>query len=615
MTTQQSNTRRPFRGGDRRRGGRPGGHHRRPMRRDGAQGQHNGEPREKGSETAIIPPPGENIRVVTLGGVEEIGRNMTAIEYKDDIIVIDAGFMFKAEETPGIDYILPNTKYLEERKDKIRALIVTHGHLDHVGGIPYIMDRIGNPPIYTRNLTAIMIQKRQEEFPHMPALDMRIVEKTDQIKIGNLPVSFFAVTHTIPDSMGIIIDTPHGAIVTPGDYKLNHVDGVPVEEEEKEYEIFKDKKVLLMFADSTNIENPGFSTPEYLVHESLDEIIKNIKGRLIISAFASQLARLTKVIESCERYGKKVVIEGRSMRVNIEIAEAAGMLKVKKGTILSVQEMDSVPPDRVVMLVTGAQGDEYSALPRIALGLHKSVKLSNRDTVLLSSSIIPGNEKKVQKLKDNIARKGARIIHYRTSETFIHSTGHGNRGELEWLHRKIKPKFFIPVHGHHYNLRLHAELAESVGMKPENIVVPDTGSIIDITDNGEKITVLPEKAPSGLVLVDGFAVGDIQEVVLRDRQMLAEDGVFVIFAIVNTSTGKLRKSPDIISRGFVYLRESQDLLRNARFIIKKTIEDLATGMNPINFDYIKDNLTDQVAKFLFQKTAKRPIVIPVLVGV
>jgi ribonuclease J len=540
---------------------------------------------------------------------------MTAIEYKDDIIVIDAGFMFKEEETPGIDYILPNTKYLEERKDKIRALIITHGHLDHIGGLPYIIERIGNPPIYTRNLTAIMIQKRQAEFPHLPQLDMRIVEKTDRIRMGDLPVSFFAVTHTIPDSMGIVIDTPFGAIVTPGDYKLNHVDGVPVAEEEEEYKIFKEKKVLLMFADSTNIENPGFSTPEYLVHQNLDEIIKNIKGRLIISAFASQLARLTKVIESCEKYGKKVVVEGRSMKVNIEIAEAAGMLHVKKGTLLSVQEMDSYPPDKIIMLVTGAQGDEFSALPRIALGAHKYVKLSNRDTVLLSSSIIPGNEKKVQKLKDNIARKGARIIHYRTSETFIHSTGHGNRGELEWLHRRVQPKFFIPVHGYHYNLKLHAELAESIGMARDHIVVPNTGSVIEITDNGEKIMVRDERAPSGLVLVDGFAVGDIQEVVLRDRQMLAQDGVFVIFAIVNTTTGKLRKSPDIISRGFVYLRESQDLLRNARFIIKKTIEDLGANMNPINFDYIKDNLTDQVSKFLFQKTAKRPIVIPVLVGV
>lgn len=564
---------------------------------------------------AVIPEVGNNIRVITLGGVEEIGRNMTAIEIGNDIIVIDAGFMFKEEETPGIDYILPNTKYLEERKDRIRALIITHGHLDHIGGLPYIIDRIGNPPIYTRNLTAIMIQKRQAEFPHLEPLDIKVVEKTDQIKIGNLPVRFFAVTHTIPDSMGIIIETPHGSIVTPGDFKLNHVDGVATEDEEKEYSIFEKEKVLLMFADSTNIENPGFSTPESVVIKNLDEIIKNIRGRLIIGTFSSQLSRMISIIQICEKYGKFIAIEGRSMKVNIEITEAAGMLKVKKGTIINGQDLDSYPPDKVVILSTGAQGEEFAALMRIATGTHKYIKFSKRDTVLLSSSIIPGNEKSVQKLKDNIARQGAKIIHYRTSDVYIHSTGHANRGEIEWLHKKIKPKFFIPVHGHHYHLKLHAELAENLGMKEENIVVPDTGSIIEISEDGEKIAPLPVKAPSGLMLVDGFAIGNVQEVVLRDRQMLAQDGVFVVFALVNISTGKLRKSPDIISRGFVYLRESQDLLRNARFIVKKNIEDMTAKMNPINFDYVKDVVTDELAKFLFQKTAKRPIVIPVLVGI
>jgi ribonuclease J len=562
----------------------------------------------------FIPSPGENIRIITLGGVEEIGRNMTAIEYKDDIIVIDAGFMFKEEETPGIDYILPNTKYLEERKDKIRALIITHGHLDHIGGLPYIIDRIGNPPIYTRNLTSIMIQKRQTEFPHLEALNIKIVEKDDRIKVGNLSVRFFSVTHTIPDSMGIIIETPFGSIVTPGDFKLNHFDGIALPEEEKEYDFFKDEKVLLLLADSTNVENPGFSTPESVVHKNLEEIIKNIKGRLIIGTFASQLARLIKIINICEQLGKKIAVEGRSMKVNIEIAELAGMLKVKKDTIINSQDIESYPPDKVIVLSTGAQGEEFAALMRIATGNHKTIKLSKRDTVLLSSSIVPGNEKSVQKLKDNLARQGAHIIHFRTSDVYIHSTGHGNRGELEWLHKKIKPKFFVPIHGHHYHLKLHAELAESLGMKEGTVVIPETGSLIELSDNGEKITSLPMKAPSGLMLVDGFAVGNMQEVVLRDRQMLAQDGVFVVFAVINLSTGTLRKSPDIISRGFVYLRESQELLRQARFIIKKNIEDLARGMNPINFDYIKDIVTDEISRFLFQKTAKRPIVIPVLVG-
>lgn len=563
-----------------------------------------------------IPPlaPG-NVRIIPLGGVEEIGRNMTMVEYGDDIIVIDAGFQFQEEDTPGIDYILPNTKYLEENKHKIRAVLVTHGHLDHIGGIPYIMPRIGNPPLYTRNLTGIMIKKRQEEFPHLEPLDIRPVEKNDRLLLGKLPVRFYGVTHTIPDCMGIIIETPMGAVVTPGDYKLNHVDGVPTEAEENEYRIFDDMKVLLLMADSTNIENPGFSTPESIVHKNLEEIIRSIKGRLIIGTFASQLERMIRIIQAAESFGKKIIVEGRSMKSNIEIAQLANMLKVKKGTIVNSTEIESYPPDKIVILSTGAQGEEFAALMRMANKQHKNIRIGKRDTVLLSSSIIPGNEKSVQKLKDNLARQGAKIIHYRTSDVYIHSTGHGNRGELEWLHRKIKPKFFVPIHGHHYMLRLHAELAESVGLSEQNIVIPDNSAVIEIQDGGNKIVRLKEKAPDGLMMVDGFSVGDIQEVVIRDRQMLAQDGMFVIIASVNTSTGKLKKSPDIISRGFVYLRESQDLLQQTRYIIKKTIEEGVAGMNPINFEYVKQIVTDNVAKFLFQQTAKRPIVIPVLLGV
>lgn len=576
----------------------------------------NGEtkPFTKKAETKI-PPAGDNIRIIPLGGVEEIGRNMTMIEYKDDIIVIDAGFQFQEEDTPGIDYILPNTKYLEERKDKIRAVIITHGHLDHIGGIPYIMPRIGNPPIYTRNLTGIMIKKRQEEFPHVPPLDIKSIEKDERLMLGKLPVRFFGVTHTIPDSMGIIIETPYGAIVTPGDYKLDHMDGKPTDEEEDQYKVFDNMNVLLMFADSTNIENPGFSTPESVVHKNLEEIIRSIKGRLIIGTFASQMERMIKIIEVAEKYNKKIVVEGRSMKTNIEIAQLADMLKVKKGTIINAQDAESFPPDRIVILSTGAQGEEFAALMRMANKQHKYLKITKRDTVLLSSSIIPGNEKSVQKLKDNLARQGAKIIHYRTSDVYIHSTGHGNRGELEWLHKKVKPKFFVPVHGHHYMLTLHAELAENLGMPEQNIIVPDNSSIIEIQEEGQKLVKLKEKAPDGLMMVDGFSVGDIQEVVIRDRQMLAQDGMFVIIASINTSTGKLKKSPDIISRGFVYLRESQDLLQQTRYIIKKTIEDTVAGMHPINFDYVKQVVTDNVSKYLFQQTAKRPIVIPVLLGV
>ncbi len=567
-------------------------------------------------EDDIVPPlDNDTIRILTLGGVEEVGKNMTAIEFRNDIIIVDMGFQFKEESTPGIDYILPNTKYLEERKSKIRAVVITHGHLDHTGGIPYIMDRIGNPPIYTRNLTSILIKKRQTEFPHLPNLDIRVVEKNEVVRIGELALRFFSVTHTVPDSMGIIIETPYGPIVLPGDYKLDHVDGVPTEQEEEEYKIFEKEKVLLLMSDSTNIENPGFSTPEKLVHKNLEEIIKNIKGRLIIGTFASQMERMVKIIEIAEKYGKKIVVEGRSMKTNIEIATLAGILKVKKDTIISSQDADGVPPDRIVVLATGAQGEEFAALMRMATKSHKFLRINDRDTVLLSSSIIPGNEKTVRGLKDNLARQGAKIIHYRTSDVYIHSSGHGNRGEIEWLHRKIKSKFFIPVHGWHSMLRLHAELAETLGMPKKNIAIPDDGSIMEIRNKGAEMVKLEQKAPSGLVMVDGFSIGDVQEVVIRDRQMLAQDGMFVIVAIINTTTGKLKKSPDIISRGFIYLRESQELLRSARLIIKKTIEDETAGMNPIDFDYLKGIVIDQLSKFLFQKTAKHPIVMPVLIGV
>lgn len=563
----------------------------------------------------VIPTVGESIRIIPLGGVEEIGKNMTVVEIGNDIIVIDAGFQFKEEDTPGIDYILPNTKYLEERKDRVRAIIITHAHLDHIGAIPFIMERIGNPPMYTRNLTALMVKKRQTEFPHLQPIDFKVVENNERIRIGNLTVGFFGVTHSIPDSMGVIIETPYGNIVTPGDYKLEHMDGIPSEREEAEYKIFDKEKTLVLLTDSTNIENPGFSTPESLVIENLEEIIKNSKSRLIMTMFASHIYRMAAIVKACEKFGKKLVVEGRSMKNNIEITIFAGIINVGKEVIIKPEEMDQYPPDKIVMLVTGAQGDEFSFLGRLINDNYKYFKLSPKDTVLLSSSIVPGNEKAVQKLKDGIARKGAHIMHYRSSEVYIHSTGHGNRGEIEWLHKKIKPKFFIPIHGSHYMLKLHAELAEQLGMQKDNIIVPDDGMIIEIQEGGAKMVKLKETAPSGTVMVDGFTVGDIQEVVIRDRQILAQDGIFVFVAMIDAKTGKLKKSPDIISRGSVYLRESQDLLREARFLIKRAIERSIVTTSPMNFDHVKNVVADEMSRFLFQQTAKRPIVIPVLLSV
>ncbi len=566
--------------------------------------------------TNLIPSPLPGvIRIIPLGGVEEIGKNMTAVEIGNDIIVIDAGMQFKTEDTPGIDYIIPNTTYLEERKDKIRGMFITHGHLDHIGGIPLVMSRIGNPPLYSRNLSILLIKKRQEEFPHLPPLNINVVEKDSIIYAGSIRIRFFGVTHTVPDSMGIVIETPYGSIVTAGDYKLDQIDGKVSEEEEKEYAFFDKEKVLLLLTDSTNIENEGFAIPEIKVHEGLEKLIKQSSGRIIIAAFASHITRLVKIVSIAEELGKKIILDGRSLKTNMEVCEQAGLFKPKKGTIIPVEDADNYPPNKVIVLMTGAQGEEFASLNRAANKTHKKFTIRKGDTIILSASIVPGNEISVQHLKDNLARHGVKIISYRTSEETIHATGHGNQEDIKWLHRKTHPKFFIPIHGWHSMLVKHKEIAMSLGMSEENIIVPDNGSIIEITDEGTKIGVRKEKAPSNPMMVDGFSVGDEQEIVIRDRQMLAQDGMFVLIATIDSITGKLRKSPDIISRGFIYLKENQELLHQVRLIIKKTIEDGSKGMHPINFDIIKTNLGDNISKFLFQKTAKRPLVIPVLLSV
>jgi ribonuclease J len=554
-----------------------------------------------------------DIRIIPLGGVEEVGRNMTAIEYRSDIIVVDAGFQFRDEDTPGIDYILPNTAYLEERKEKIRAVFITHGHLDHIGGIPYLMPRLGNPPLYSRQFGALLIKKRQEEFPHIPGLDLRIIEGNETITISeHLKVDTFPISHTIPDSMGLVIHTAAGDIVFIEDVRVDNMNGVPTDEEVAQYQRFKDKEVLLLTMDSTSIEKPGFSLSEQTVVKNITEIIRTVKTRLIVATFASQVERIIAIINACKQLNKKVVIEGRSMKVNVEIIKNLKLVDTAD-VVIPIEDIEKYPKDRIVMIVTGAQGEEFATLMRMANKSHKHIKMEPTDTILLSSSIIPTNYKAVVKLKDNLYRSASRIITYLDSD--VHASGHGNRDELRWIHQQIKYRFFIPLHGQHYMLRQHAELAATMGVARENIVVPDNGSLIDISADGKSITTHKEKAPSNPVMVDGFAVGGVQEVVLRDRQMLAEDGMFVIIASVNSATGKLKKSPDIISRGFVYLRESQDLLNQARLITKRTIESTAAGQRPINFDYIKDTVTDSVSRFLFQKTAKRPIVIPVLIGV
>lgn len=567
-------------------------------------------PRQK--PQAKIPAVPENaVRIVPLGGVEEIGRNMTAVEVGNDIYILDAGFQFKEDETPGIDYILPNTGYLEENRDKIRGLLISHGHLDHIGGIPYIMDRVGNPMIYTRKLTGKMIQKRQEEFAGAPVV-IREVEKDEAIRLGDHVIRFFGVTHTVPDSMGIIIETPWGDVVFTGDIKLNHDNGEPSDEEKREFSIFQNRKVLALLMDSTNVWQPGFSIPEKNVYATLEKIVKDSNSRLIIAMFASHLERLIRVIHFAEEAGKKIIIDGRSMRTNIEIARELGLVKYKDESVVSVENMAQYPPEKLVILATGAQGDEFASLARIGNKTHKYIRLQPTDTVVLSSSVIPGNERAVQKLKDNLSRQGAHIITYHASD--VHASGHGNREEAAWIHKQVKPKFFIPVHGYHYMLRVHGHLAHELGMPKENVMIPDNGSIIEIFE-GEKITKNSIKAPSELRVVEGHVVSELSDVLMRDRKALGQEGFCVVVATVDRRTGRLHKSPDIISRGFVYLRDNKDLMDQTRLIIRKSVEGSMKNPRSADLDAAREDLAENVSRFLLMKTHKRPIVIPVIVSV
>lgn len=565
------------------------------------------------AEASPIDEKSDSVRIIPLGGVEEVGKNMTLIEYKGHIVIVDMGFQFTDEETPGVDYIIPDTSYLEARKKRISGVVITHGHLDHIGGIPYMIDKIGNPKIYTRNLTALMIKKRHEEFPHLPELNLEIVETNSKIQIcEGFSMRFFKVTHTIPDSMGVIFETPMGNAIFTGDLKVDHNDDGPTDEEIKEFGELGKQNNLVLLADSTNADVAGWSHSEKYVHSNIEDLIRNTKGRLIIGTFASLLERLMFIIDICAKTGKKVVVDGRSMKTNIEIAKMAEMLNPPKDLMISVDEIDNYPQDKIVILATGAQGDRYASLMRMSKGSHKKIKLTKHDTIILSSSIVPGNEKSVQRLKDGLARHGARILHYKTLD--IHASGHANHDELKWIQEQIKPKFFIPIHGYHHFLQVHKTIAMEAGMSEDNVVIPDNGTIIEFYDGGTKVRKLKDSASSRVVMIDATS-DDLSDIVVRDRKQLSEDGIFVVIVTTDAKTGAVIKSPDIISRGFIYLKESRDLLQEARKMSRKAVEDVTKGAHPINYDYAKNSLRDSIERLLSRKTGKRPIVLPVILEV
>ena len=465
------------------------------------------------------------------------------------------------------------------------------------------------PRLVTPNHTSILTgydKKRQEEFVHLPKLNINVVEQKDTVKLGNFKLHFFGATHTIPDTLGIILETPFGNIIMTGDIKIETVNNEPVPFEVETYSKLGAENNLLLIADSTNVEKEGFSFPEKVVHDNLKQLIERAPGRIVVSTFASLFDRIVYVIQAAELLGKKVVVEGRSMKTNVEIARELGILKVKDSTIVSADRMEEYPK------INWSSCTDARAIISPMRISNKTINMWNY-TKVHGLTIQLGCPYDVARLKDNLARQGARILHYGVAE--IHSSGHSYRGEIEYIHKMIKAKYFIPVHGSHYMLRVHERVAQELGVKDENIIVPDNGSVIEIADAGKKFYLLKETASSRVVMVDGLGTGNVEEVVIRDRQLLSQDGMFVIIATIDVKTGKVRKSPDIISRGFVYLKESQDMLHTVRNLIKKSIEDSTSKMHPVNFDYVKNTVREEVGRYLFQKTHKRPIILPVLIEV
>ena len=565
-------------------------------------------------ETDHIPPLKDgDIRIIHLGGVEEIGRNMSLVEYKDTILVIDCGVQFTETNTPGIDFILPNTRYLEERKHKIKGVLVTHGHLDHIGSIPYIMPRIGNPQIYSRLFTSLMIKKRQEEFPHLAPLTINVVEKGDSVTLGDLKVRFFSVDEEVPAELGLIIETPYGDIVHTGDLRLQHADATPTEAAQEEYKVFENRKTLLLMADSVGSENSGLSLTRKETKQHLEKCIQKAGGRIILATFSSQVEKLLDIVELAKKYNRKIVLEGKTMLINKEAAREANLISPSEDIFIRQEQLPNYEDNAIIIVTSAQEGEEFSSLGRIANKTHRLIKISSKDTVIMSSAVTPGIRRTIQVVKDKFSREGVRIVEWENSD--LYSSGHAYADELVWMHNRIAPKFFIPIHGCHYMLRVHSDIKRRQGLPENALMIPDNGMIIEITNEGRSIGSLKEKAPSDIVVVDGTSVGKIQDVVMRDRQTLAEDGMFVVIGVIDSHTHTLKKSPDLISRGFVYLKESQELLYQTRLLTKKVIDESLSKGGYSNLDQMKQDIAEATTKFLLQKTAKRPVIIPVIISV
>ncbi len=547
------------------------------------------------------------LKVIPLGGVSEIGKNMMVMEYADDIIIIDTGLMFPSEEMLGIDLVIPDISYLLERREKIKGIIITHGHEDHIGALPYLLPQL-DVPVYSTKLTHGLISVKLKERRALTGARLKVISPGEQFTLGQFKIELFPVCHSIPDAVGLIIYTPVGTVVHSGDFKLDYT---PVDNKPTDLSRLAQlgaQGVLLLLSDSTYAEVPGYTPSERVVGETLDRVIANATGRVIVTTFSSLVSRVQQVIDSAARHQRRVFIVGRSMNDTSHMALELGYLNAPDGILARLDELHGLPRNKIVFITTGSQGEPTSALVRMANRDHRQLHIMRGDTVVISATPVPGNESLVNRTVDSLFKQGAQVLYDKVAPVHVH--GHASQEELKLLLNLVKPKFFMPIHGEYRHLSFHARLAESVGIPKDNCFVLEDGDILELSPQMAKIT---DKVSAGNVYVDGLSVGDVGSVVLRNRRMLSRDGIVVVIIALNRQTGKLVGRPDIVSRGFVDTRESKEMMDESRDAVARILD--RGGDRPADWGFISTKVRDTLKKFYYERTRRRPMILPFMVKV
>ncbi|MBD3270741.1 RNase J family beta-CASP ribonuclease [Candidatus Peregrinibacteria bacterium] len=557
--------------------------------------------------------PKGKLRVIPIGGLDEVGKNTMLFEYEDSIIMIDLGFQFPEADMLGVDYVVPDIQYLKDKQKKIKGIVITHGHLDHIGAIPYVLPKLGYPPIYAGRLAKGLIEKQLEEHGLLDKATIRNFRLDDELQFGKMRVSFFGITHSIPDCCGVFIQTPAGSVVHTGDFKidLSPAAGQNPVDFEKLGAISKRKPTLLM-SDSTNSFKPGMSVSEKKIGETIEKIVASEKGRIIIASFASQIGRMQHVIDAAKKHGKTIFLSGRSLINNMYLGKDLGYLKVPDGLIKDIKKAKKHPPEKTVILTTGSQGEPVAALTRMALKEHAHVKIGPKDTVVLSSTPIPGNEMAVFRVINNLTRLGAKIIHNHIMD--VHASGHGYQEDLKIMYSLVRPKYFAPIHGEYFMRKAHGDLMiREMDLPPQNMIMAENGSVVEI--NNGKARVVDENIQTNYILVDGLGGGDIGSQVMKDRQSLAENGVVIVNFLIDGKNGKMLHEPQVETRGFIYMEESEEILKGVVKRAKDTYLNFAGNGEKRGDEEIKIRIREAVDQYVVSKIDRKPLIIPMIAKV